>query len=429
VSLRCGAVARAITPAPGLPMGGYAARTGVAEGTLDPLFCRSVVFSDDATTVALVVLDLLYVSAAWAEPVRRQIAALLRCDPANVLIAATHTHAGPDVFQPGGASSATLLAYQADLAAILRDTVSAAHAERVPASVHFGSTRVDGVAANRREAGGPVDDTLHVLVARAASGAALAVVAVFGCHPTVLPPANLRYSRDLFGAAVDDAQHALGGHVLLFNGAAADVSTRFTRRAPDTHEVARLGRAVGEAIAVAANGATPIASTPLCAGVEHLPIEPRRLPTPAEAERVVAEAATRLEALRAQAAPAGEQRGAAANLEGALAQLFLTTHGGAKGLLGYDPQRAVIQHLRIGECDIVTAPGELFSESGRQVRARRSRPTLLIGYANDYLGYFVEPPAAVSGGYEALIAFVAPTSAAGVAQRLATIDCSERIPA
>ena len=405
-------------------MGGYAARSGVAEDTLDPLFCRAIVFSDRATTVALVALDLLSVSAVWAEPVRQQIGAQLACDPTHVLIAATHTHAGPETVRFRRTHAAALHAYEKTLASTVVQTAAAAHAAQQVAHLALGAIRVEGVAANRREAHGPVDETVQVLVARTPSNTCVAVIAVFGCHPTVLPPTNLRYSRDLFGPAVDTAEQVLGARVVLFNGAAADVSTRFTRQTQDSHEAVRLGRLLGEAIATAAARAAPIAGTSLCACQELVAVEPRSLPSPSEAEENVAQAGDRVRTLQSREAPAGEQRRAAAELEGALAQLFLVTHGGARAVLGHEADRAAIQLLRLGACDIVAAPGEVFSATGRAIRAARPRPTLVVGYANDYLGYFVGPDVAAAGGYEALTAFVAPNSAQAIAQRLATIDCS-----
>lgn len=51
--------------------------------------------------------------------------------------------------------------------------------------------------------------------------------------------------------------------------------------------------------------------------------------------------------------------------------------------------RGVVLHL--GDLTIVTFPGELASTFGLQLRRKcKTKHFLLIGYANDYQGYFME---------------------------------------
>lgn len=421
MSLRVGIATRDITPPAGMPMGGYAARAGVAEGTLDRLCCRAVALSDGDTTLVLVALDLVYVASEWTTPLRLRIADRLRSNAANVLVAGTHTHSGPAVFHSTLVEHERLAAYEQQLGAIVVETVDDAHAQMHPVGLAVGSARVTGVGANRREAAGDVDDAVRVLVARSSAGRCAGVLAVFGCHPTVLSAANLRYSRDLFGAAVDAAEAALDAPVVLFNGAAADVSTRFVRREQSAAEVARLGRVLGDGIAAAAASAAAIATVPLRARVAVVPVAARRFPSAEDAQRLVAGAATQLQHTKDSGASAAEVRRVASRFEGAMAQLFLATHGGAVALIGRPPESALIQLLQIGGCDVLAVPGELFSSVGQQIRAARSRPAMLVGYANDYLGYFVPPSAAAGGGYEALMALIEPAAAAALADRVAQL--------
>ena len=54
-----------ISPEPGLPLAGYAAREGVCTGVHDDLFARALVLEEDGRTLVLVSLDLLAVSDAF----------------------------------------------------------------------------------------------------------------------------------------------------------------------------------------------------------------------------------------------------------------------------------------------------------------------------------------------------------------------------
>ena len=423
MSLRFSIATGDITPPAGLPMGGYAARVDVATGAIDPLRCCAAVVSDASATVALVVLDLVYVRADWSAPLRESIGQRLGCAADNVMVAATHTHAGPAVFHSALVDCERLRAYERDVAGITLKTVERARDCLQSVQLAVGHACQSGVAASRHEATQPIDDHVRVLVARAPSGQPVGVMAAFGCHPTVLAATNLQYSRDLFGAAVNAAEARLGAPVALFNGAAADVSTRFTRRTQHPPEVARLGCALGDAIVQAVSRAVPLPDAPIRARVELHPVTPRPLPTVEVAQGLVAEASARLQEARSRGETPGDTRRREAALEGALAQLFMALRG-PQVVLGRRPETgqrdgALVQLLEITGCDVLGVPGELFSSVGGQVCGARTRPTILVGYANDYLGYFVPPPVAASGVYEALLAVVDPSSAATLAERLA----------
>jgi len=429
MSLRFGIATGDITPPSGLPMGGYAARVDVATGCRDALRCRAVAVSDETVTVVMVVLDLVYVTAAWSAPLRAAIARRLGCEATHVLVAATHTHAGPAVFRSALIDSERLRAYEQEIADIVLQTVDRARDALRPAQLAVGHARPSSVAASRHEMTQDIDDKVRVLVARGASGLPVGVIAAFGCHPTVLAATNHHYSRDLFGAAVDAAEERLGAPVALFNGAAGDVSTRFTRRAQDSSEVERLGRALADAIVEAVSQAVPVHGTPIRARVDLHAVTLRSLPSVEAAQDLVAAASARLREGRTRGRAPGETRRTEAELEGALAQLFMVMRGPQVALGrdsdSADPECAVLQLLEIAGCDVLGVPGELFSAVGRRVCVQRSRPTILVGYANDYLGYFVPPGPAATGAYEALLAVVDPTSAATLADRLVSMRAEE----
>lgn len=419
MSLALGIATRDITPAPGLPMGGYAARTATAQATLDPLMCRAAVFRAEGRTVVLIVLDLLYVLDPWAAAVRTRIARRVGSETSDVMIAATHTHAGPAVFGAAMKQSAELAEYERHLAESVEAAVVAAAAAAGGVTLHYGAASTDAVAANRQDPQRRIDEQVHVVVARNGVDKPAGILASFGCHPTVLSAANLSYSRDLFGVAADVVAEETGAAALLFNGAAGDVSTRFTRRAQTPDEMQRLGRLLAAGILAAARDAEPIENTPIGGRSIEVRLEPRRPPSAKEASEQLTAAMKRCDEARGHVADA-ELRRLTADVEGAAAQLYFSQQGGVEALLGHTPDRAALQTLQIGGCDVLGVPGEMFSEVGRRVCASRSRPALLAGYANDYLGYLVPPHS--PKGYESLMSFVTEASAAAIADALAGGD-------
>jgi neutral ceramidase len=279
----------------------------------------------------------------------------------------------------------------------------------MPAVLSYGSAHAGGVAANRRDPSLPIDDTVRVLCAHAASGQLLGVLANFACHSTVLSAANRSYSGDLFGAAAAAAASQLAAPVLLANGTGADVSTRFTRRDQSYAEVQRLASALAKAICAAVGDAAGPAAADragLGAALQAVDVRWRHLPAPVDAAAELQAAQSALRALRAQGTDPAMLRVAESRVEGAQAMLWVTSLGGWHAVFGPRPAVAELQALRCGDVPIVAAPGELFSSAGKWVRRQLGESTFVIGYANDYLGYFIPEMEARAGGYESLIAMV-----------------------
>jgi hypothetical protein len=69
--------------------------------------------------------------------------------------------------------------------------------------------------------------------------------------------------------------------------------------------------------------------------------------------------------------------------------------------------RSEIQGIRIGDLALIGLPGEVFVETGLEIKARaRSRgiKAVVVELANDYLGYLPTDQAFSDGGYEVGVA-------------------------
>ena len=422
--LRVGFAQLDITPPLGLPLGGYGGRLAVADAVFDPLFCRAVVLDDGMAPIALAVLDIIRVLQHWTSRVRARAGEVLGVAADRLLISATHTHAGPGVFRSSLRQDPRLQDYECALVDRVSDCLAAARRAAVGAHLRFGSAPAAGIAANRRDPSLPVDDTVRVLCAHADSGRLLGAVANFACHPTVLSATNCSYSADLFGAAAESAAHRLGAPVLLTNGAAGDVSTRFTRGGQTATEVRRLGDVLARAICTAVGRATGLALSPserlLGVALHSLPVTWRRLPTPEIASGRLQAASRALHRLQAQEADSASIRLAQSEVEGARAQLWVSSQGGWEAVIGPRPAVAPLQALRCGKLAILGVPGELFSSAGRWLQGFLDEQMLVVGYANDYWGYFVPEQEARTGGYESLLAMVEPSCEAAIRYGLVT---------
>ncbi|MBN9521868.1 neutral/alkaline non-lysosomal ceramidase N-terminal domain-containing protein [bacterium] len=238
-----GAAAADITPPPGYPMWGYAARKDKpAEGTRDPLAARALVLKSGAGKVALVSLDL------GRAPTRASMARIrngLKADGfAELLLVASHTHHGPVIELDTWPKERP---YVRELEDKLVTLIKTADAARVPARYAVASTEV-GLNRNRqsRRKDAPVDRELLVLRVEDTSGKAIAHAVNFAAHPTILPANLLKFSPDFPGAMAKHVEAATGGAPCLFlQGAAGDLSPNPPPAPPDSD---KFGRLLGDSV-------------------------------------------------------------------------------------------------------------------------------------------------------------------------------------
>lgn len=277
--LRAGVARLLLEPPVGGPMMGYGARAGGAIGTRDPLHARALYLSEQCECI-WIELDLCLLAASQADAIRGRVAERTGVPPHRVLVACTHTHSGPEtgLFAALGRTPTPPAAARLLDAAV--EVAARARAAAVPARLGVGRAEAR-IGRNRRIAGGPVDPEILVIRVDRADGLPIAILYIYGCHPTVLGHDNLRYSADWPGAASRAIEAALPGALGFFAlGAHGDVDPR-TRglqdlaladqsRGASDEEMEALGREVGEAVARAAAGLTTEADAPVRCGAASI---------------------------------------------------------------------------------------------------------------------------------------------------------------
>lgn len=94
-TLLVGLAEQDITPPDGFPMAGYY-HERLAEGTLDPLKAKAIVFRGANEAAALVVCDLIGISVDLAGEVRKRASEKTGISVSNIVVSATHSHTAPD---------------------------------------------------------------------------------------------------------------------------------------------------------------------------------------------------------------------------------------------------------------------------------------------------------------------------------------------
>ncbi|MCK5800472.1 MAG: neutral/alkaline non-lysosomal ceramidase N-terminal domain-containing protein [Deltaproteobacteria bacterium] len=424
--LSAGAGSVDITPALGVPLGGFggaprrvfdwvtipahlaaivgacydptpgdvAALFAPSTGKRDPLTAKALVLDNGRTKAAIVKVDAIGVSRKMRQDVEA-VALSLGIPKENLIVAATHTHSGSgavsnemlwqivamDCFDPS--TYATLLG------GIVK-ALKQADAARRPAAFGVGSVDVLGVTRNRAGQA-KVDPELGLFkVVDATTGDPIAALVNLAIHGTCFGSSNMKFSADVMGYIERDLEADLGAGIAIFtNGAEGDVAPAHG----------------GESGAVTIGAKVATASGTLWKTIATRPT--------LEIEGSLA--------LRAMPSP---------TVSGCM-PLF----GDGKSLCDYLgpvqlpvatwlPQALPFGALRLGDVALATIPGELVTELGLKLKAKGKalgfKHTFVVGLANEHVGYI-----ATKAMFQDGTSYEAQTTLYGENMGLLVLDAAE----
>lgn len=354
--LRAGAAMAELVPPFPTPIGGYNTRGSAPfEGVLDPPHARAIVLEVGGRRLALVSVELVVLPAALREKIVARVAALGLDD---VVIAATHTHAGVGGYWDSRlAGWMGLGAYDPKAEAFLVDRVAAALHDAagrlVPARLSVGRIDASNYGANRNVPGGPVDTMLTGARFTDLEGKVLARLVVFAVHPTIVHRDSMRLSGD-WPASMSTTLEADGGVTLFWQGACGD--TTWGKRGGNMgidERVVRFGQAVASdaraALGAGGEGVSQVA-------LDHARV---RLAMPP------------------------------ADTSGLLPGPLVPLTSNVLHWLAWPPTTEV-SFTRVGPLLLAAIPGEVVADLGMAWREKLGGPTI-VGLADAYVGY-VETP-------------------------------------
>jgi hypothetical protein len=448
-------VARAdITPPVGIAQLNWGSQTHVEAVGIDPagMLATALVLSDGQQRFAMVGVDTI--SVAGLEGAIDRAASLTGIPPAHIRLAASHTHAGPQVSRVRGPARTDYSRHEAVFQTygkvLIDKTVGAivqANADLRPVHLH-GAHGAGTINMNRRvrAAGGLpaavgrnpegfVDRDLAVVRVDDARGKPLAIIVNYACHGTVMGFENNVISPDWIGPMRNVVERALpGARCLFFQGAAGNQGPveGFTGDLSVAH---RLGSVLGHQAAAIALGVDTVRREPRFEGfvesTAYQAKQPWRVLGPRDAmlefatriievprrkysaddldeiQRLVSDARAKLKE--------AEGSGEAWQRHQANARLRRFSDLLRKWQLPYDPTPIPIQVqiLRIGEVAIVAMPGEPFAEIGAAIRkASPFSVTMVCGYSSGAGGGYMPVRSEYGlGGYEVQMTPYAPEAA------------------
>ena len=396
-----------------VPLGGYGDRAGrPATGVRDPVEARALWLTLGEEPVVLVSCDLCFIPSGLKDRVRSALAAEgVALEPAQLVLAATHTHAGPEPMAMHAANrfaNPRLGVRDETLeAAFIRGVVAAVRESRaiMPAEVSLARVSAEGLVENRRGADCREEGAWFLRFRRPA-GALLAVAWGWTAHPTLLGPDAMELSAGWPGAVNRRLEAEMSGEegalALFFNGAQGDQRPRGAEGQDGWERMADYAAKVWDRLrpllrAEEGPGIGPWENRPALA-VRHGWIElPARRAHPSFLEI------------------AGQEYGVESPAAAAMVEALF-------------PRRCEIGWCRIGGLGLVAFPGEALCSVGRDLREAAAAPDLRVaavaGLANDYIGYVLPAAEYEAGGYEATASFYGPQLAGAMVEGLRRITAA-----
>jgi hypothetical protein len=428
-ALRAGAAASNITPALGVSLQGVVAQGSPAIHVHDELYARCLVLDDGVERIAIVVCDSTMIAGFVVDEAKEIIRRRSGLSPDRVLISATHTHSTPRAIKLS--ERAEDLEYLHFLARRIADAVQRAINHLAPAKVGWARGRRPEFVHNRRwfveesrrqsnpfggtgdlvtmnpnraaggllRPAGPVDPEIFVLSVQHADGRPLALLANFGLHYVGGIPGGV-VSADYFGVFAERMRALLGASgapdgarpqfvAMMSNGTSGDVNaidfSAPDQPAPPYARMTAVAHAVAEEAFRAYKSINHRADVPLIMREVTLPVRVRKPDAQrlAWAEPIYAAARAKIAAGRVLTRPEVFAREA----------IYLKDYP--------DVAPVTLQAIRIGDLGIVSAPSEIFAETGLAIKAQSALPaTFTISLANGFYGYLPTSQQHTWGGYE-----------------------------
>lgn len=326
-----------------VPIGGFARLGYGSEGVPDPVGARALVLAVPGCKVALASAEILLVPEALEAAVQARVTDL---GLDGLVIAATHTHAGPGGYWEHlvGERIATG-PYDARVRDAIAGAIASAirRADAALAPARMSLARGSAPELSRSRSGGAEDGRFTALHLVGETGTPVAELVIFAAHPTILGMANRRISGDWPGRFLADGRH---GTRLFLQGAVGDQSAEGPG-SPSPERFAEDLSARVEAVRPAvAPPATELAVASVDAGLPS--------PDPGAAPPLL--------------------RRAARNLA-----------------YGAFPATAQVEAVRIGELVLAAVPAEPVAAVGASWRTALPPGTEIVSLAGGYLGYVEEP--------------------------------------
>ncbi len=359
--LRAGAVSVDITPSDlsRTWLAGFGLNRRAA-GILEPLSAPVLFLSAGGRAVVLVALDLIGLGRSWIDAIA---ARSTRLDGAALICGCTHTHSAPDTLGIWGRGlfgevpvrSGVDRAYLDEVVERVAAGIDRAIASSQPVRMRSASFDVPERWTRNDRKGGARYDGAVAAAFESEDGERVATLLNYACHPETLWSQNRLVSPDFPGAFRRRASELAGGVALYTSGPLGAMLTPDVPAGASAQQRQQFAEDLGRTLAEL--------------GEEHLAA--REPETPETLHHASFPLALRNRNWRFQ-------------LFRMLRILETRLRSGRVEMQ--------IHHLRLGDLELLTAPGEVVPELGLRIRERmNARERAIFGLCGEQIGYILEP--------------------------------------
>ena len=371
-----------ITPPTGVELCGYGPYIERRSTAVhQDLHATALALSDGNRTCVWTSNDLVWTDRSLVDETHRIVRSRFGLDPSRVVITNTHTHSGPATMKTV-AWGKWDEEYTAALPGRFADAIGQAVSSLEPGRVGFGGTPVPGLSVNRVDEGGEADDQALLMRIDDVRGRMRAAVINFGAHPVTLGADTVicgDYPADAIGKMENERE---GMRALFLQGSCGDLNCRGFGEGMEMMKA--NGSLLCDHVLPALDGIETYDDVDLDGDTYEIAL-PTAVPDRAVLEAELVDYRSRLKTSKRDTEP-GELRKLRFEADWRTHRLEL--------LDGPHPQRLEfhVSWMRINDAVLLAHPLELFLTYGKQVQsASPYRHTMVIGYANETVGYLARP--------------------------------------
>lgn len=382
-----------ITPVGTFWMEGYIhpVRKQPGTGVHDAPRATLLLLEVEGVRTLFVSIDVCILKAETTAAMRAGLAAQLGVASESIVINSIHSHSCVNGFE--GTSSmgiTTTPGYVEFVTGLVLQTAIGLDAQLVEVAPQMLTRHVRGWYSNRNDADAPFDDEALVLRFVAEDGSCAGAMLNFNCHATVVGPTNRLLTTDVQGGVRDELVDWLGCVPYIFTGASGDLGNRQFRQGNDFAELRRVSNGIAGEIMKGSFEPVELATPRVGVFSHHVRYNNEDFYPQyrAQLDEVLAVLANN---------PTFDEKKLADTekmmLEGQLArhEMDFTVE---------------MTTLDFGSVVFTTFPGELGSELGAMIKdatGDADKHPVVIGYANDYQGYFVAAHTYGGTSYESYV--------------------------
>jgi len=216
IRISAGASKQDVTPHFPVLLGGYGQRTTPSEGVHDSITATALCLGDHSPLI-LVTVDLISIPSALKVAIAEKLASFSWCDPARLIITATHSHSAPLPHDPADLHGPNTEFMELLVSGILR-AIESAWLDRTTARVVSLTGEVQiGFNRWRPDDASLVDTRVPIVTfMEESSNEIFAVLFGAGCHPTTFGWDNMLVSSDYPGVAKKCVEETIPGAIAMF---------------------------------------------------------------------------------------------------------------------------------------------------------------------------------------------------------------------